>query len=392
MPFTRNNASRSGSLQVELADVYTPESSGNPEMSPPFTTNGSILRTSTANFMERVTGASIVDFQGGETSRESVLDSNHSWLANHVPQEGEEARAAKLDGIAAAFYLRTGVNFVPNMCRKSDQVPYYLGLFLPILFCIIVAGCQNVNNPPYPFLPLAVPSYSRTPIFIFIAHLLTPQVIDETNPKVGRCLAVVILVAGWWLAGPFPSFATSLSPLFLFPMAGISTSAALSEKYFSSSVPLILGAFLVDLCIEESGLGTRFGLVGLSLFGNKPVALILGIMVIAFTLSAFCLNTSVAMMLLPFTLSIVEQIEGTNLDRPEDARKFAIAALLGVAYGSTCGGMATTIGMGGNTVLVGILSEEFGEDGTISFGQWFAWCAPTALIMLFVAFATLYFK
>ena len=88
MSFARNASEHNhakNEAPVDFADVYTPGSNGNPNMSPPFTAKDSVLRTSTADFMERVTGASIVDFQGGETIRKSMLDSNRSWLANHVP-------------------------------------------------------------------------------------------------------------------------------------------------------------------------------------------------------------------------------------------------------------------------------------------------------------------
>ena len=95
---------------------------------------------------------------------------------------------------------------------------------------------------------------------------------------------------------------------------------------------LLTGAFLVDLCIEESGLGTRIGLMAIQRFGNKPITLILGFMTIAWALSMFCSNTSVCMMLMPFVLSIIERIDEANKDsNADDAKRFGKGALLGVA-------------------------------------------------------------
>ena len=154
-----------------------------------------------------------------------------------------------------------------------------------------------------------------------------------------------------WLAAPWPDIATSWSPVWLYPMAGVIPSSVAASKYMNNTIMLLIGAFLVDLCIEESGAGTRLGLIAIKRFGNRPLALLFGFMVVAWGLSMFCANVSVSMMLMPFVLGILERIDEANKDgNPQGARRFAKASLLGVAYACSIGGMATTIGTAPNLI------------------------------------------
>jgi di/tricarboxylate transporter len=63
--------------------------------------------------------------------------------------------------------------------------------------------------------------------------------------------------------------------------------------------------------------------------------------------------------------------------------------LIGIAYGATCGGIATIIGTAPNSVLVSQIQLRFGQ--TITFGQWVSFAFPVALSLLFVAWPILCF-
>ena len=150
------------------------------------------------------------------------------------------------------------------------------------------------------------PNGTDTPTGIQVAGAVIPIIlafliagledqISESNPLVGRTFAMVVLIAGWWLAAPWPMFATSLTPCWLFPLTGVYEGSSVCSSYFNQTIMLILGAFLVDMCIEESGLGSRFGLHMLKLFGNQPVALLAGFCLVAWLLSSICNNTSMTM-------------------------------------------------------------------------------------------------
>ena len=142
----------------------------------------------------------------------------------------------------------------------------------------------------------------------------------------------------------------------------------MASAYFNQTIMLILGAFLVDMCIEESGLGSRLGLNGLKAFGNRPVALLSGFCMVAWLMSSICTNTSTTMMLLPFGLSIIEALEKANEDDEEcmaGLKRFQVAVFLGISYSASIGGMSTTISSDTNSYLAGELESVFGEVTTL---------------------------
>ena len=142
----------------------------------------------------------------------------------------------------------------------------------------------------------------------------------------------------------------------------------MASAYFNQTIMLILGAFLVDMCIEESGLGSRLGLNGLKAFGNRPVALLSGFCMVAWLMSSICNNTSMTMMLLPFGLSIIEGLEKANEDDEEcmaGLKRFQVAVLLGISYGASIGGMSTTISASANALLASEMESVFGEVTTL---------------------------
>ena len=93
------------------------------------------------------------------------------------------------------------------------------------------------------------------------------------------------------------------------------------------------------------------------------------------------------MMLVPMAMAVIHQMEtasGRDATQP-----FATALLLGVAYASSAGGIATLIGTPPNLAFVQIFALTFPAAPEINFAQWMMLALPIAAAMLFITWLML---
>jgi sodium-dependent dicarboxylate transporter 2/3/5 len=210
----------------------------------------------------------------------------------------------------------------------------------------------------------------------FIVLLLMPA--PESLGVAGwRTAAVVTLMAIWWMTEAIPIPATALLPLALFPALGVLSPAAAAAPYANEVIFLFMGGFLLAVTMEKWGLHKRIALGIMAFVGTSPNRLVLGFMLATGFLSMWISNTATAAMMLPIAIAVGEMF------RPQDQEgtyKFGISLMLGVAYASSIGGVATLIGTPPNAVLAGAASELL--DYEIGFIQWMGVGLPVAAILL----------
>lgn len=194
-------------------------------------------------------------------------------------------------------------------------------------------------------------------------------------------LASTIWVAVWWITEAMPIPVTSLLPIVLFPMSGGLTSGVTSA-YADDTIFLFLGGFIIALALEKWNLHKRIALIILLFVGTSTQRIVLGFMVATGFISMWISNTATAMMMMPIALSIIKHVNDSlkNSKEKED-KNFGKAAMLGVAYSASIGGLATLIGTPPNTIFAGVARELFGVD--ISFAGWMVFGVPLSFILLF---------
>jgi sodium-dependent dicarboxylate transporter 2/3/5 len=273
------------------------------------------------------------------------------------------------------------------------------------------------NSVPKDTLDSSATLRSRTGLWlgpaVFILMLLFVD-LDPANPLVTRMAAVVLLMAIWWITEAIPIPATALVPLVLFPLLGImrggvadasarvspntnTDMSALQVMYNSVAAQytdwiifLFLGGFLIAIAVEKWGLHKRIALHILRLIGGQPSRLVLGFMVATGFLSMWLSNTATTMMMMPMAMSLILLFEDMNLRKhaaegsKADSREpnFGMALLLGIAYSSSIGGLATIIGTPPNGVLVTQMSQLFPDAPPVTFANWMVFALPLSLIYL----------
>lgn len=208
---------------------------------------------------------------------------------------------------------------------------------------------------------------------------LAPDAVDAAgrlDPTLNRTAAVAALMAIWWITEAIPLGATALAPLALFPLGKIAPAADVARSFGSNTVFLFLGGFLLALAIESSGLHRRISLHFIRAAGGGPRRMMLGFMAASAVLSMWMSNTACTMMMLPIAVSTIETCTGAE----QTKRRYGCALLLGLAYASSIGGLATPIGTPVNPIFLGFWSEEYPAAAQITFPGWMVISAPLTLV------------
>jgi sodium-dependent dicarboxylate transporter 2/3/5 len=203
-----------------------------------------------------------------------------------------------------------------------------------------------------------------------------------------RVAALGVLMAVWWSTEAVPIAVTALLPLVTFPLLGVASIQDTASPYANKVIYLFLGGFIVAFAMQRWNLHRRIALNILQVAGKNGRSLIGGFMVASALLSMWVMNTSTTMMLLPIAVSVITVIHKSidGLDE-KGQRHFQYALLLGIAYASSIGGMATLIGTAPNALFAAFMLENYGTE--IDFAKWMMVGVPLASMMLPLAWVVL---
>jgi len=211
--------------------------------------------------------------------------------------------------------------------------------------------------------------------------------LDPSNPAVTRMAAVAVLMAGWWITEAIPIPATALLPVALFPLLGIMNGKEVAAAYFNNIIFLFIGGFIVALAMQRWGLHRRIALRTLLLIGAGPRRIVLGFMVATAFLSMWISNTAATMMMVPIAMAVIAKLKETSDEHT--GKRFAIGLLIGIAYSSSIGGIATLIGTPPNLAFSRIFAISFPNAPDIGFAQWILFGLPCSILFLFIAWGVL---
>jgi len=221
--------------------------------------------------------------------------------------------------------------------------------------------------------------------FILLSTVLNPS---EVNPNIGIMLGIAIWMLGWWITEVVPIAATSLLPIILFPLTGIVSGEEISKVYVNEVIFLYIGGFILALAIEKWEVHKRISSRTLMIFGKSTFQILAGFMLITSLLSMWMSNTSIALLMLPVGISVIEKLK--EIYGEKEIGRFKTGLLLGIAYASSIGGMATLIGTPTNLVFVKVYQSHFPDGANINFTNWLIFAFPIYFILIIAAFFILY--
>ena len=160
--------------------------------------------------------------------------------------------------------------------------------------------------------------------------------------------------------------------------------ADVGTNYGSPIVFLFFGGFVLALALEKVNLHKRIALNIINKTGTSPNRVILGFMIATGFMSMWISNTASTVVMLPIAMSVIKLLIHDANGYSKQDQNFALSVMLGIAFSANAGGIATIIGTPPNSVLIGLLENEYHIQ--ISFFKWMLIGLPVSIVLITVIY------
>lgn len=214
-------------------------------------------------------------------------------------------------------------------------------------------------------------------VVVFIV-LLTVRTFHDREQA--RCLAVLVALAMLWATEALPLWVTSLFvPLLVVtcktlknssggPMSGPDAATYILLTMWLSTLMILLGGFTLAAALSKYNIAKVVLSWMLAFAGTKPRNILLAIMSVSLFLLMWISNVAAPVLAFSLIQPILRTIP-TELP-------FAKALVLGIAYASNIGGMASPIASPQNVIAIQYMNPNPG------WGKWFAVAIPVSICCL----------
>lgn len=222
---------------------------------------------------------------------------------------------------------------------------------------------------------------------------LTP--IEALTPESHKLLAIMTLVAIWWITEPVSIPVTSLVGPTLCVIFGVVSMKEAFAAFGNPMIFLFMGGFIIAKAMMVNGLDKRiaYGIMSMKWVGDNPRRIFLAIGLACMVCSGWISNTATAAMMFPIALGLLEAIRemmaanGRNIDL--SSYKYATGLMLMTAYSCSIGGVLTPIGTPPNIMMIGFLAEKDPTLYHISFFDWMVWGFIAMVVYFVIAYVVL---
>jgi len=222
------------------------------------------------------------------------------------------------------------------------------------------------------------------PSFFILLQFL---ILDGLSSQAITVIALAAWMVCWWITEAVSISVTALLPLVVFPLFDIMSMNEVGANYGSSIVFLFFGGFVLALALEKVNLHKRIALTIIHKTGTTPNRVILGFMIATAFMSMWISNTASTVVMLPIALSVIQLLVQSDGVFTKEERHFSLSVMLGIAFSANAGGIATVIGTPPNSVLIGLLENEYNME--ISFLKWIIIGLPFSVTMIGIIYFVL---
>jgi sodium-dependent dicarboxylate transporter 2/3/5 len=286
----------------------------------------------------------------------------------------------QFDGLSYAGHFTLGIFLVAASFWMLEPIPIYATSMLVIFLQVIFLSSQGPLYQDASLTSIQPEATEQQDVWrVPESAVRNGEVFLFTNEKASEALEIELVEreGGFALVqGDGLTASTDIIPDANHKLAGYSPPpyARFFGTLASPIIILFLGGFMLAAGAVKYNLDKNLTNILLKPFGTKPMFIILGLMLVTATLSAFMSNTATTAMMMTVAIPIALQVS------KED--KFRIILALCIPIAANLGGMATPIGTPPNAIVLSALSSQ---GIGIAFGTWMAIAVPLSLLMLLIA-------
>ena len=217
------------------------------------------------------------------------------------------------------------------------------------------------------------------PVLFVLCCLAIPK---SAFPALAERAAIgtVAWMAFWWVTAPIDYAVTAFLPIAINALVTMCDMSAVISNYASETILLLLGASILTVSWEETGLDKRIAASLLGLIGdNLRIQLIFWFM-LSTLLSAILPNAVVCATITPIAVSMLKYIGEGDIANSRIGSKL----LLYIAYGAGLGGLTSPLGGAMNLVTVDYLQQLTGKE--YMYASWVVRFLPIVLLLINIIF------
>ncbi|MCK5444133.1 MAG: DASS family sodium-coupled anion symporter [Rhodospirillaceae bacterium] len=162
-------------------------------------------------------------------------------------------------------------------------------------------------------------------------------------------------------------------------------SRDVAQSMMSDSVLFIMGSLMLAVAVVKQKLDTRIAWLLVRVTGTSTARIAFGISVVSGILASFIGEHTVAAMMLPVGITIIQ----LTSDDPKKVRNLAAVLLFSISYGASVAGIGTPSGGARNAIMIGYWKEFFYDPTNpdtfqylIDYVHWMMYAYPLFLLQL----------
>ena len=213
-------------------------------------------------------------------------------------------------------------------------------------------------------------------LFLLCAFCLPENIFDTFASR--AAIGTVAWMAFWWITGPVDYAVTGFLPIIVNAFFQLTDMSAVISNYASETILLLLGASIITVSWEETGLDKRIAARFLGFIGESLRNQIVFWFILAAALSSVLPNAVVCATLAPIAVAMLRYVGEGDIEHSRVGKKL----LLTIAYAAGLGGIASPLGGAMNLVTVDYIQQLTGEE--YIYMHWVIRFLPIVIVLVAV--------